>query len=344
MTGFVFTDADFPPNDKRPDWFYEDKPPKETLPRRMAWFTERDHRKEAARRKARNGRDGAEANTESKINSGADDQETEFSLDDMAASAEGEEDVSATRRFSFDEPSPGEAPWRCIRILASDIEPELIDWLWGGWLARSKLHILAGSPSVGKSTLAMDLAARISSGSEWPDGTRASPARVVVWSGEDEPADTLIPRLSVAGADLTMITFITGVTKGEAKRSFDPASDMPALETTITEIGGCALLIIDPVVSAAAGDSHKNSETRRGLQPLVDLGAKHRTAIIGIHHFSKGTAGRDPLERFNGSLAFGAIPRIGLVASKSPVRGAEKSARRVIMRAKSNIGPDDGGF
>jgi putative DNA primase/helicase len=119
---------------------------------------------------------------------------------------------------------------------------------------------------------------------------------------------------------------------------------MPALETTITEIGGCALLIIDPVVSAAAGDSHKNSETRRGLQPLVDLGAKHRTAIIGIHHFSKGTAGRDPLERFNGSLAFGAIPRIGLVASKSPVRGAEKSARRVIMRAKSNIGPDDGGF
>jgi putative DNA primase/helicase len=100
-------------------------------------------------------------------------------------------------------------------------------------------------------------------------------------------------------------------------------------------------LITDPVVSAVAGDGHKNNETRRSLQPLVDLLMAHRCAGLGISHFSKGTAGRDPVERVTGSVAFGAVPRVVFAAAK---RREEDGGGRIFVRAKSNIGPDSGGF
>jgi putative DNA primase/helicase len=102
-------------------------------------------------------------------------------------------------------------------------------------------------------------------------------------------------------------------------------------------------LIVDPVVSAVAGDSHKNGEVRRALQPLVDLASALQAAVLGISHFSKGSSGRDPVERVTGSLAFGALARVVLCAVK--VKGADgDDDRRILARAKSNIGPDDGGF
>ena len=56
-------------------------------------------------------------------------------------------------------------------------------------------------------------------------------------------------------------------------------------------------VIETPIVSAVAGDSHRNAETRRDLQPLADLAASMRCVLLGITHFSKGTVGRDPVER-----------------------------------------------
>ena len=41
-----------------------------------------------------------------------------------------------------------------------------------------------------------------------------------------------------------------------------------------------------------------------------------RCALLGITHFSKGTGGRDPVERLTGSLAFGALARVVLIAAK----------------------------
>ena len=63
---------------------------------------------------------------------------------------------------------------------------------------------------------------------------------------------------------------------------------------------------------------------------------------MGISHFTKGTAGRDPLERVTGSVAFGAIARLVWVTARTENEAGE--VVRVLARAKSNIGPDDGGF
>jgi putative DNA primase/helicase len=206
------------------------------------------------------------------------------------------------------------------------------------------MHVFGGAPGTGKTTISMGLAATVTTGGRWPDGTRAIAGNVVIWSGEDDPADTLIPRLALSGADLSRVYFIADIREGNERRSFDPARDMEPLRRKLVEIGGVRLLIVDPIVSAIAGDSHKNAEVRRGLQPLADLAASMRCALLGITHFSKGTGGRDPVERLTGSLAFGALARVVLVAAKHQEEGEDGRTIRLFCRAKSNIGPDDGGF
>lgn len=238
----------------------------------------------------------------------------------------------------------GESPRDVNLLRASDVIPEPIDWLWNGWLAAGKMHVLGGAPGTGKTTISMGLAATVTTGGRWPDGTRSLAGDVVIWSGEDDPADTLIPRLVLSGADLSRVYFIDDIRVGDERRAFDPAHDMEPLRRKLVEIGGVRLLIVDPVVSAIAGDSHKNAEVRRGLQPLADLAASMRCALLGITHFSKGTGGRDPVERLTGSLAFGALPRVVLVAAKHQEEGDDGRTVRLLCRAKSNIGPDEGGF
>lgn len=233
------------------------------------------------------------------------------------------------------------APEMTVNLIRGDaIKPEPIDWLWTDWLAAGKLHILAGAPGTGKTTLALALAAALTVRGRWPDGSRVTRAGdVLIWSGEDDPTDTLAPRLLACGADMARIHFVGSVRESAGSRPFDPAQDMDALGSAARRIGDVRLLICDPVVSAVTGDSHKNTEVRRALQPLVDLGHEIGVAILGISHFSKGSQGRDPTERVAGSLAFGALARVVLAAAK-----VQDEDRRILARAKSNIGPDDGGF
>ncbi len=230
-----------------------------------------------------------------------------------------------------------------VLTCGADLRPESVAWLWKDWLALGKLHILAGAPGQGKTTLALAMAATVTCGGRWPDGSRCSAGKVLVWSGEDDPADTLLPRLLAMGADASRVYFITATRVDGETHPFDPARDMQQLIAEAERIGDVRLLVVDPVVSAVAGDSHKATEVRRALQPIVDLGAAIRAAVLGISHFSKGSAGRDPTERVVGSMAFAAVARLVLCAAK--VKGdSDGQDRRILVRSKSNCGPDAGGF
>jgi len=226
---------------------------------------------------------------------------------------------------------------------AANIKPEPIIWLWKDWLALGKLHILAGQPGVGKSTIALKIAGAVSSGGKLPDGTKAKRGNVIIWSGEDDAGDTIVPRLEASGADLSRVYIVRCAKDGKGKRPFDPSRDIQALCEAIKAIGGTVMIIIDPIVMAIAKDSHKNAETRRDLQPIVDLAADLKAALLGVTHFTKGTEGRSPIDRVTGSLAFGALARVVMVAAKKQDED-DKPGVRIFMRAKSNIGPDEGGF
>lgn len=241
------------------------------------------------------------------------------------------------------EVAPPHAPSAVVLACGSELKPEPVEWLWTYWLALGKVHILAGAPGQGKTTIAVGaIAATVTTGGRWPDGSRCDPGNVIVWSGEDDPADTLLPRFLAAGGDAKRIFFVKGKRDDGGVRPFDPAQDMADLLSAIRDLGGARLVIVDPVVSAVTGDSHKNTEVRRALQPLVDGAAAGRFAVLGITHFSKGGQGSDPAQRVVGSIAFTAVARVVLVAAK--VRSEDGEEKRIFARSKSNIGPDDGGF
>ncbi|WP_186100313.1 AAA family ATPase [Burkholderia gladioli] len=257
-----------------------------------------------------------------------------------------EKDLEAVRKAFFEleqrngRPKPPIKQPSMVNFLrASDIVPERIRWLWPDWLPAGKLSILAGDAGAGKTTLALALAATVTTGGRWPDGSYCDqPGNVVIWSGEDNPADTLVPRLIAAGADCDRCFFVDGVTEGNKRRAFDPAIDMLQLASLISDLGGASLLIVDPIVSAVTGNMDKANDVRRSLQSLVDIASAHDCAVLGITHFTKGSAGSSPLHRVTGSQAFGALARMVLVAGKT-----ENGADRAITRAKSNIAPDGGG-
>lgn len=221
----------------------------------------------------------------------------------------------------------------------ASITPQPITWLWEGWLPAGKLTILAGAAGTGKTTLTLSLAATLTAGGRWPDGKPAkAKGNVLIWSSEDNPDDTLVPRLIAAGADMSRCHFIDGIAENGQSVPFDPSQDIGELHKAVQRIGGVSLLIIDPIVSAVAGDMHRANDVRRSLQAVVDFAEVHKCAVVGITHFAKGGAGKSPQERVIGSQAFGALARMVLVAAKE-----EDGDRRVLARAKSNIAPDDGG-
>ena len=223
----------------------------------------------------------------------------------------------------------GEAASKRIKvIMGSDVMPEAIAWLWPDWLAHGKLHILAGRPGTLKTTTALSLAATVTVGGKWPDGSLAAPGNVIIWSGEDAVEDTLLPRFIAAGGDPAQIAFVGGVDEDGKKRSFDPAADMDALVDLCDRMGSFNLVVIDPIVAVAKSDSHKNAETRRDLQPLVDLAERTKAAVLGIHHLTKRSEDADPVDRVSGSLAFGAGPPSRRRCSSPPVTSWSRTRSR----------------
>ncbi len=221
---------------------------------------------------------------------------------------------------------------------ANAIPPEAIRWLWDGWLARGKLHLLAGSVGSGKTTLALSLAATISAGGLFPDGTRAQAGHVLFWSGEDDPADSLVPRFLACGGDPDRLVFARDVCSRGKVSPFHPARDMSVLAKAMIDMPDLSVLIIDPIASAVAGDTDKNAATRRSLTALVELAAARNIAVLGIGHFGKMRQSRHPLSRVLGAHAFIAVTRLIMVTAK----GADGIP--LLVRAKSNIGPDGDGF
>lgn len=229
-------------------------------------------------------------------------------------------------------------------VSGAGVEPERYDWLWDQHLARGKFHLIAGAPGCAKTTAALSFGATVSVGGLWPDGTRAPLGNILMWSGEDDFRDTILPRYMAMGGDRGRLYFIGPVTTAGGKRPFDPATDLDALRRAARKIGDVGLLIVDPIVNAVTGDSHKNSETRRSLQPLVDLAESLNAVLLGITHFTKGTSGRDPVERVTGSLAFGALPRMVFAAAETTNNGEGDEQRRIFVKAKTNIASPGGGF
>jgi KaiC/GvpD/RAD55 family RecA-like ATPase len=229
----------------------------------------------------------------------------------------------------------------------SDIEAKPVSWLWPGRIARGKTTIIAGNPGLGKSQITASIAAVVTTRGRWPvDRQQSRLGDVLFLTAEDDPADTLRPRLEAAGADLARVHVIDGVIKGytgngsRKDRTFSLEDDLQALEAKLVELGSVAAVVIDPITAYLGNtDSHKNADVRALLAPLSELAARHNVAIIGVSHLSKA-AGMQAIMRVNGSLAFVAAARAAYLVAPDP---ADKT-RRLFLPMKNNLGPDSTGL
>ena len=181
----------------------------------------------------------------------------------------------------------------------------------------------------------------------WPvNGERCEVGNVIVLSAEDDPSDTIRPRLEAAGADLSRVYILDAVRNnplvgsGETSRAFNLKTDIEQLGSMLKEIGGAALVIIDPITAyLGTTDSHKNAEIRALLSPLAELAGQYGAAVVAVSHFNKN-ANTEAMMRVTGSLAFVAAARAAYVVARDP----EHEARRLLLPLKSNLGNDQTGL
>jgi hypothetical protein len=225
-----------------------------------------------------------------------------------------------------------------VSRLASEIEPRAIEWLWPKRFALGKCALTAGDGDLGKTTLLLNVIATVTRGGYWPAGEgKAELGNVLYFSTEDDAEDTVIPRLMAAGADRDRIRIVTAVRRTDDKgdRAFDLAADLAKLEAEIVQMGNVRLVVFDPI-SAYFGraDTYRNSEVRAVLGPLADMAARHRVAVIGNTHFSKGGNGSANM-RVLDSVAITAQARTVYVVIQDP----EDPAKRMFLPSKGNLSP-----
>ena len=248
----------------------------------------------------------------------------------MAAVGQLEETLPAIREetLSAEPISPGGS---AKLTLLSEIYPQTVHWAWPGRVPLGKMTVVAGDPGLGKSFLTLDMAARVTTKRQWPDGAEACDGSVILMNAEDDAADTIRPRLDALAADVSRIHMLEGVRDRSGERGFNLA-DTAQLEAEIAKIGNVRLVVIDPVSAFLGGtDSHKNSDVRALLAPLAKVAATTGVAIVCVTHLSKSAA--DPLNRLSGSIAFGAAARAVWLVSRDP----ERHERRLMLALKNNL-------
>ncbi len=231
---------------------------------------------------------------------------------------------------------------RCL----ADVAPVPVSWLWAKQIALGKVNLIAGQPGLGKSQITALLAAAVSTGGRWPDGSDAPLGNVIFVCCEDDAADTIVPRLDVAGADRKRIHLLDWVIRSGDQREpqqylFDLGRDIGALQALANKIGNVKLIVIDPI-SAYLGrlDSHKNSDVRSALAPLQTLAAEIGAAVVLVSHLNKGVADGAATSRVSGSGAFVAACRSAWLVAKH----RQDEIRRIFTPLKNNIGNDREGF
>lgn len=200
-------------------------------------------------------------------------------------------------------------------MCAIQAKPEQIDWLWWPYLASGKLAILDGDPGTGKSMISIDIAARLSRGADWPDGSPGPGTRkTLILNAEDDPADTLAPRLIAAGADLNQI-YLAGPTDDQGPLKF---SRELAEITRLVGDQHIGLVVIDPLSAFVDADlSLGQSAQRYAIGPLALLAARAGVAVLVIRHLTK-RLNDSAIRRGLGSMSIMGLARTGMIVGRHP--------------------------
>lgn len=214
-------------------------------------------------------------------------------------------------------------------VCAADVQPETVSWLWKQWMPSGKLVLLEGNPGCGKTAIAIDLVARLTTGRAMPDGEPMEPSSALYLSTEDGAADTIRPRLDAAEADVSRVHLLdwTSATTLQLPQGTE------ALEGHINDFGA-RLIVLDTLMSFVSGhyDSHRDQDVRRALFPLVQAAEATGVTVLALRHLNKAS-GMSAMNRGMGSIAFNALARSVWHAGKHP----NNDGSMVLSPVKNNL-------
>lgn len=217
------------------------------------------------------------------------------------------------------------------------VKIEKVKWLWKGRIPFGKLTLLDGDPGVGKSTVTVEIAARLSCGEPiTPDrgSARCEPMRTLFITSEDDAGDTIKPRLEAAGANHAMVACLSYVPDAtNHERPISLPEDIPLLERTIVE-HRIRLVVIDPLMAHLNGsvDSHKDQHIRAALTPLAQLAQRTGVAFVIVRHLNKSQGG-SAVYRGGGSIGIAGAARSVLLLAKDP----QDENYRILAVSKCNL-------
>ena len=221
-----------------------------------------------------------------------------------------------------------------VVVVLGHVEPERVTWLWPGRIPAGKLTLLVGDPEAGKSTIALDIAARVTTQRPFPDGSPCPLGDVLYLTLEDGLADTVRPRLDAAGANAYRVHSITAMWSEEHGESgLTLPADLPAIGQ-VCEERGITLVVLDPIKGfLTTGNEWRDGDVRRALGPLAAFAERTGIAVLAIVHLTKAS-GTPAQYRVSGSIAFTAAARSVLLAAPDP---GSDNGRRVLAPLKCSL-------
>lgn len=222
----------------------------------------------------------------------------------------------------------------------ADVTRTRVEWLWAGRIPFGKLTVLDGDPSLGKSTITLDLAARGSRAQPMPDGSPSVAFRTTILAAEDGLADTMVGRLEAHGADLSLIDAVQSAELADGSEDQPTIRMVDVLSEHLIRLQREAgvhrsLLIIDPLTAYLGDgvDAFRDDNIRRALMPLAQMADRLGAAVLCVRHLNKAVGG-NAIYRGGGSIAIAAAARSVLLVGKDPDNQDE---HRILAVTKGNL-------
>ena len=225
-------------------------------------------------------------------------------------------------------------------INMEQVEIEKIDWLLYPFIPFGKVTIVQGDPGEGKTTMVLQIIAKLTKGEAvLPSGSDEpaleektmvlEPVNVIYQTAEDGLGDTIKPRLLSAGADCSRVMVIDD--NDQALTMMDARLEEAIIQTK------ARLVVLDPIQGflGADVDMHRANEIRPLMKRVAVLAEKYHCAIILIGHMNKNSNGKSSY-RGLGSIDFQAAARSVLIVG----RIKDEPEIRVVCHVKSSLAPE----
>jgi hypothetical protein len=242
-------------------------------------------------------------------------------------------EVKFGKRFSFStlkeaaltshpaDDEPVAEPERHIKMAIIDMSKmDTTKWLWKNRVPLGAVTVFSGDAGIGKTLMALDLSARLTTGADFIDGTKNDndPAAVMFLSQEDDTNTIIGPRFLSADGDLKRLFMVQGVEGNPGEIStVNLDQDIKLIEKEVLANSDIKLIVIDPLMNyLGAKKGNATQDVRKIMMPLSDLAKEYQIAILLLVHHNKQQGLANALHKIGGSAAIGEVARMGWMFTK----------------------------